>query len=153
MQPRDDIPLPGLFQIAHEAVNCELFGQLAAAGHHELRPTHACVFGTITSEGDRLTALADRAGMTKQAVGEVVSELEKLAYVERVPDPSDGRAKIIRLSERGLAAWELGYGAIADVQARWEEQYGRERVRDMVALLAELTADARAGGLDRSAAA
>src|SRR3954465_10590325 len=99
-------PLPGLLAIAHETVRDEVFARLNEAGYPELRPTHACVFGTIGPAGDRLTSLADRAGMTKQAVGEVASELEGIGYVERVPDPSDGRAKIIQLTEEGRAAYK-----------------------------------------------
>jgi DNA-binding MarR family transcriptional regulator len=145
MQPAREIPLPGLFAIAQEAINTELFGRLHAAGYPELRPTHACVFGTIGREGDRLTSLAERAGMTKQAVGEVVSELEEIGYVERVPDPSDGRAKTITLTGRGLAVWEMGYDAIGSVQERWGEKFGRKRVREMIELLIEIADDANAG--------
>src|SRR3954470_505974 len=124
MQPASEIPVHGLFSIVHELVDDELFARLREGGYSELRPAHACVFGTIRPEGNRLTELAERADMTKQAVGEVVSELEGIGYVERVPDPSDGRAKIIKLTERGLAAWELGWGIVLGVQQRWEKRYG-----------------------------
>ena len=142
MQARNDIPLPGLFQIAADLVRDELFLRLKEMGYPELRPTHGCVFSTISRGGDRLTVLAERADMTKQAVGEVVSELEGIGYVERVPDPSDGRAKIIQLTERGEGAWEHGFEVIAELGRRWEERYGEDRVRDMVALLSEIAADA-----------
>jgi DNA-binding MarR family transcriptional regulator len=143
MQEREDIPLPGLFQIAADLVRDELYRRLREAGYPELRPTHGCVFSTISRGGDRLTVLAERADMTKQAVGEVVSELEEIGYVERVPDASDGRAKIIQLSERGQAAWAHGRQVIADFQRELGERYGEERVRDMVALLSEIAADTR----------
>jgi DNA-binding MarR family transcriptional regulator len=147
MQRASDIPLPGLLQLSHDLVQDELFSRLRGAGHPELRPTHACVFGNITAEGDRLTVLAERADMTKQAVGEVVSELEAIGYVERVPDPSDGRAKIIRLTERGLAAWKVGWGAIDGVRRRWEKRYGKRRVAEMIALLGEIVDDEQAAEL------
>ena len=143
MQERDNIPLPGLFQIAADLVRDELFTRLREAGYPELRPTHGCVFSTISQGGDRLTALAERADMTKQAVGEVVSELEEMGYVERVPDPSDGRAKIIQLTDRGAGAWQAGWGVIADLRSQWAERYGEERVTEMVALLSDIAADAR----------
>lgn len=155
MQPAHEIPIHGLFSITHEAVDEELFARLRAAGYTELRPTHACVFGTIAPEGNRLTALAERAGMTKQAVGEVVSELQQIGYVERVADPSDGRAKIIKLTERGLAAWKHGYSILDEIRERWEQRYGAERVRAMVALVQEIVDDtnaAAAGGEQRTAA-
>ena len=147
--------MPGLFAIAHQALDEELFARLHEAGYPELRPTHGCVFGTIGPDGDRLTSLAERAGMTKQAVGEVVSELESLGYAERVPDPSDGRAKIIQLTERGRAAYQFGMEVMGDIRARWAERFGQERVDDMLAMLAEVADEANAAreGAPRSAAA
>jgi DNA-binding MarR family transcriptional regulator len=66
--------------------------------------------------------------MTKQSVGEVVSDLEQRGYVERVPDPSDGRAKIIRLTDRGQEAMALGREIIEEIERDWAERYGAERV-------------------------
>ena len=144
MQPARQIPLPGLLSIAQEAVEAEVFARLNESGYPELRPAHACVFGTIGPDGDRLTSLADRAGMTKQAVGEVVSELERLGYVKRVPDPRDRRAKTIRLTERGLEAWVFGHALIAEIQERWSKRYGKQRVDDLMELLVEIVDDAAA---------
>ena len=152
MQPAANIPIHGLFAILHEIVDEELFARLHEAGYTELRPAHACVFGTIGPDGDRLTSLAERADMTKQAVGEAVSELERIGYVERVPDPSDGRAKIIRLTERGHAAWKLGYRVLDDVKERWEQRHGNERVRALIGLVAEIIDAERQPGEVRPAA-
>jgi DNA-binding MarR family transcriptional regulator len=146
MPPARHVPLPGLFSICQNLVEDELFARLAAAGYPDVRPAHGCVFGTIGDGGDRLTALAERAHMTKQAVGEMVSELESLGYVERVPDPSDGRAKIVKLTERGERAHALGYAIFDEIQQRWEKQYGAERVREALDLLRELVGDADAAG-------
>src|SRR3954447_12517669 len=113
-----EIPLPGLLQLTHDVFEREMYPRVNAAGYGDLRPGHGCVFGTISRGGDRLTVLAERANLTKQAVGEVVSELERAGYVERVPDSSDGRAKIIRLTKRGEAAWTLGHSYLDDVRER-----------------------------------
>ena len=154
MQPERHVPLPGLFSICQNLVEDELFARLADAGYPEVRPVHGCVFGTIGDGGDRLTALAERARMTKQSVGEVVSELEQLGYVERVADPSDGRAKIIKLTDRGQGAYELGYAIFDEIEKRWEKRYGAERVRDALAMLRDVVDEAdqtgylhRLGGL------
>jgi DNA-binding MarR family transcriptional regulator len=136
-----EIPLPGLLQLTHDLFERELYPRLNTAGFGDLRPGHGCVFGTITPEGERLTVLAERANLTKQAVGEVVSELERAGYVERVPDPSDGRAKIIRLTKRGTAAWEFGWSILNDVRERWEQRYGKERVATAVELLSEIVSN------------
>jgi DNA-binding MarR family transcriptional regulator len=78
--------------------------------------------------------------MTKQAVGEAVSDLERLGYAERVADPSDGRAKIIRLTDEGGAAQRAGFAIIADLEAEWVERFGAERVEQMRSLLIDITA-------------
>ena len=73
---------------------------VVAAGH-PVRTAHAAVFGNIDSEGTRLTTLADRAAMTAQAMGELVDDLVAKGYLTRVADPSDRRAKLITLTDRG----------------------------------------------------
>ena len=75
---------------------------LQARGHTELLPSHQVVFASLGRSGARLTALAHQAGMTKQAMGQIVDDLEQLGYVERTPDPADGRAKIVRFTPAGL---------------------------------------------------
>ena len=149
MQERDrEIPIPGLLQLTHDVFERELYPALAAAGYGDLRPGHGCVFGTITPEGARLTVLAERAQLTKQAVGEVVSELESHGYAERVQDPSDGRAKIIRLTDRGQDAYKLGYSVMAEIQRRWEKRFGAERVRAMLELMREIVDEENAAARD-----
>ena len=77
-------------------------GTLQARGHTELLPSHQVVFASLGRSGARLTVLAQHAGMTKQAMGQIVDDLEHLGYVERIPDPADGRAKIVRFTAAGL---------------------------------------------------
>ena len=99
------------------------------------------MFGNIDPDGSRLTDLAERARMTKQSVGEVASDLEQRGYVERVPDPSDGRAKIIRLTERGHEAQAIGRGLIDDIERDWAERFGDERVAALRDALEAITAE------------
>ena len=113
----------------------ELTARMLEAGFSDVRGAHGCVFGNIDPNGMRLTELADRAAMTKQAVGEAVSDLEGLGYAERVADPSDGRAKIIRLTDRGRAAQVAGFAVIADIEEEWVQRFGASHVADMRALL------------------
>ena len=75
---------------------------LRGRGHTRLQPSHQVVFASLGRTGTRLTDLAQRAGMTKQAMGQIVDDLERLGYVERTPDPADGRAKIVRFTAAGL---------------------------------------------------
>ena len=79
--------------------------------------------------------------MAKQSVGEVASDLEKRGYVERVPDPSDGRAKIIRLTERGCDAQAVGRGLIDDIERDWAERFGEERIASLREALEAIAAE------------
>ncbi len=121
-------PMIRLLDVAFDAFASELERRVAETAFSDIRITHGCVFGNIDPDGSRLTELAERARMTKQSVGEVASELEQRGYIERVPDPTDGRAKIIRLTERGREAQALGLGIIDEIERDWGERYGAERV-------------------------
>jgi DNA-binding MarR family transcriptional regulator len=136
----DWAPLPALFDdLAHHGF-VEFRARLAESGHPTIRQGHGCVFRFIDEEGSRLTDLADRSGLTKQAIGEVVGDLERLGYVERAPDPQDGRAKVIRLTELGADAQQTGRAVFADMEREWAERYGAERIAAMRELLEEIAA-------------
>jgi DNA-binding MarR family transcriptional regulator len=134
-------PLIRLLDNAFDAFAEEMTRRVAETPYSDVRITHGCVFGNIQPEGSRLTYLAERANMTKQSVGEVTTELERLGYVERVPDPNDGRAKIIRLTERGRAAQSLGLGIIEQIEQDWAERYGVDRVAALRDALEAITAE------------
>jgi DNA-binding MarR family transcriptional regulator len=118
-----------------------LAARVAETEFSDIRVSHGCVFGNIDPEGSRLTELAERARMTKQSVGEVTTDLEQRGYVERVPDPADGRAKIIRLTERGHVAQAVGFDLIADIEREWGERIGEERVAVLREALELVTAE------------
>lgn len=103
-----------------------------------LKPKHSAVFAQIETEGSRLTELARRAGMTPQAMGELVDELEKLGYVARQPDPKDRRAKLIVLTSNGWAAVEAGKQTIVGLESRIDEVLGPEGHRTLRRLLARV---------------
>ena len=136
-------PLPALLQDVENLAFAEFRRRLTEAGHSVVRPGHGCVFRFVNEGGSRLTDLAETAGLTKQAVGEVVADLERLGYVERAADPEDGRAKVIRLTDLGADAQRAGLAIFAEMEREWEERYGAERVAGMRELLEEMAA---AGG-------
>src|SRR5436305_12397169 len=76
---------------------------LAEAGFDDIRPAHTAVFQHIEAAGSRLTDLAERAQIAKQSMGYLVDYLERRGYLERRPDPSDRRAAIVCLTDRGWA--------------------------------------------------
>jgi DNA-binding MarR family transcriptional regulator len=133
--------LPALLTEVKVALIDKLRARIAEAGHPEIREGHGCVFGFIDlEEGSRLTDLAASAGLTKQAVGEAVTELERLGYVTRVPDPQDGRAKIIKLTDRGLDAVIKGRRIFAEIEREWAAQIGPELVASMREAAAKIAA-------------
>jgi DNA-binding MarR family transcriptional regulator len=124
MPPR---ALPALLTEVKNAVLRRFFVRLRESGFDDVREGHGCVFGFIdTDGGSRLTDLAERSGLTKQAVGEAATELERLGYLERVPDPRDRRAKIIKLTPRGLDAVVTGRRLFAEIEREWADEFGDE---------------------------
>jgi DNA-binding MarR family transcriptional regulator len=134
------LPLHGLLEFAYNAVIEEFRGELERSEFSDIRLVHGCVFRYMKEEGLRLTDIAERGNMTKQSAGEVVDDLVALGYVERVPDPDDRRAKIVRLTERGEAAQSYGFRLLAEIEQRWGERYGAERIADLRATLEEIAA-------------
>jgi DNA-binding MarR family transcriptional regulator len=130
-----------LLSVAFDDFCEQLEQRLADTPYSDIRISHGCVFGNIDPDGTRLTELAERARMTKQSVGEVTSDLEQRGYVERVPDPSDGRAKIIRLTERGRAAQALGIGLIDEIEQEWAERFGADHVAALREALEAVTGE------------
>ena len=110
----------------------------AAAGFGDVRPAYEPVFRFLAPEGNRVTHLAARAGMSKQAMGYLVDYLVQHGYLERVPDPTDRRAQVVRRTERG---WEVNRTArrvVEQVQAEWAHELGEERMSQLLDRLREL---------------
>lgn len=92
-----------------------------ARGHVDARPALLAVAAHIAPEGSRVTELAERAQLTKATIVRTVDELERLGYVERVPDPDDGRAKRVRMTPRAHAVQEDARAIIAEIREHWAE--------------------------------
>lgn len=101
----------------------EITERLEAAGFTDVPPSYHPVFETIDPEGTRLTVLAARSGLTHQSIGEVVADLERRGYLERVADPSDGRARLIRLTDSGRALVTAAVREIAAIEDRWRRRW------------------------------
>jgi DNA-binding MarR family transcriptional regulator len=113
--------------------------RLAAAGHPEIRSPHFPIFEYIDHDiGSRITYLAKHANITVQAMGELVDYLAAHGYVERVPDPTDGRAKLVRLTERGFQMYALAGGQVVTLEGIWTGYLGEQNMRQLKRLLAEL---------------
>jgi DNA-binding MarR family transcriptional regulator len=104
------------------------------------KPKHSAVFAQIDPAGSRLTTLAARANMTPQAMGELVDELAAMGYVERRPDPTDGRAKLIVLTQRGRDCVAAAHVTIAGIEEQVAAAIGEDGRRELRRLLQELLA-------------
>ncbi len=146
--PQPARSLPALFAEIRSAAGAKLLQRLAAAGHPQMREGYSCVFGFIdTDDGSRLTELADRSGLTKQAVGEVVVELERIGYVTRCPDPADRRAKVITLTAHGRDGCAAARRLAAEIEGEWAERLGEDlvaRLREAAERVAEIECPGRA---------
>ena len=131
-------PLPRLLGLLMGTISERLMAHLAAAGFDDQRPAHNAVFANIPPEGIRLTELAERAGMSKQAMSELVSDLEARGYLERHPDPADGRAKLIQFSDRGWAAVAAALDAFTLIERELAEKVGSRRMQELRETLSRL---------------
>lgn len=110
---------------------------VVAAGH-TISPAQARVFARIDHGGSRLTRLAAAAQVTKQTAGFLVGELERHGYVERVPDPDDGRARLVRITPRGYEVIAVAEPVQRAVEAEWRRHLGTRRMAQLEALLTDL---------------
>jgi DNA-binding MarR family transcriptional regulator len=110
----------------------------ASAGLADIRPVHATLFARLPEEGCRITELAERLGTTKQAVGYLVAYLEEHGYLERIPDPRDGRAQIVRRTDRGWLVNQTARRMVEQVQADWAERIGADKMEALMELLRDL---------------
>lgn len=128
---RDAATLQLLFKAARLANEHALSRAADGPGGPRIRPAHTALFPHIDFDGIRLTDLAAKLGVTKQAVGQLVNDLVDLKMVERVTDPADSRAKLIRFSRQGHAALLHGLGVLGEMQESLSNAVGARR---MVAL-------------------
>lgn len=114
--------------------------ELARRGFGDLRPALLTVGQHLRSDGSRVTELAEQALLTKATVVHTVDELERLHYIRRIPDPADGRAKLVVPTERAVAAERAARDAIAQVRNAWAQLLGENEMQRLEASLRHLRA-------------
>jgi len=127
-----------LLFLPYRAMETRVFDELTAAGFDDITPAQARIFQRIAPEGSRLTDLAAQAGITKQSAGFLVDQLERTGYVERVPDPADRRATLVRVAERGALSVEASRRIVARVEAEWTAHLGQRRMAQLREVLTDL---------------
>lgn len=143
-KPSDPSELRNLAALFREPVrvgNALLHRRFAERGHPEIRPPHGNVMQFLDDDGTRVSVLAERAQMTKQSMAELVLHLERLGYVERIPDPADRRAKLVCATERGTELYAIARDVVAEIETDWSRRLGRAKMRRLRELLQELNAE------------
>jgi DNA-binding MarR family transcriptional regulator len=127
-----------LLEHAVQRIRAELYA-LSDASYPGLRTRHYRLLSMVPPEGERLSRMATTSGLTKQALAQTLEPLQAGGYVEVVPDPADGRARLVRLTGRGRAVDDDARRRIAAVEREWAGRVGEERYAVTRAVLADLT--------------
>lgn len=120
-----------LLFLPYRAMEQRVMAAVAAAGFDDVTLAQARVFQRIAPGGSRLTDLAEQAQITKQSAGFLVDALQERGYVERVPDPSDRRARLVRIAPRGEQVLPVAAAAVAEVEAEWTAHLGPAAMDDL----------------------
>jgi DNA-binding MarR family transcriptional regulator len=140
--PTDELNIGLLLFIPYRALETRVFQALAEKGFDDFTPAQARVMQRIGPHGTRLTELAEAAQVTKQTAGFLVDQLERTGYVRRTADPTDARARLVRIAERGAAAQPIADAAIAEIEDEWRTHLGERRwsqLRDALTRLRSIT--------------
>ena len=134
---RGVVDLATLMFVSYRAMDERVVAAMRAAGY-DVTAAQARLAQRIDEQGLRLTDLAERAQVTKQTASQLVAALEQQGLVERVPDPDDGRARLIRFTERGTAAAEEALQVVLGVEQEWTEHLGPRLTGQLRAALTKL---------------
>ncbi len=134
----DELNLGLLLFIPYRAMENRIFAALARAGFDDFTLAQARMMQRIGPDGTRLTDLAESAQVTKQTASHLVDQLERTGYVRRTPDPTDARARLVRLADRGTAAQPVAAAVVAEVEAEWRAHLGDRRWGQLRAALTDL---------------
>jgi DNA-binding MarR family transcriptional regulator len=123
--------VPALVQLVAASETRYVTAAFAAAGLDDLRPAQSVVLVPLATGGLHASDLADRLAVSRQAVAQAVAALERHDYVSRLPDPADARAQIIELTPRGRRVLDVMRSTTIDLEKRWEETLGRQRLSEL----------------------
>jgi len=124
-----------LLRVPAQAIHRRIISELNAGGFEELRVPHMAVLQFPGPDGVRPGVLAERAGMSKQAMNQLLRSLERLGYLARSDAPDEGRARIVRLTKRGRAAYAKIHEILRDVEREWSAELGPRRFTQLKELL------------------
>ena len=129
-----------LLRIVWDRLRAELHEHLRQEGFDDLRPAHSPLVRYPPIDGLRPSELAETLRLSRQSINDLLREMEAMGYLELHADPADGRARIIRYTDRGWRLFETSSRISGEVGERWAAKIGRRRYDSMVAALNEIAA-------------
>ncbi len=130
-----DMLIGALLRVPAQAIHRRLISELNAAGFEELRLPHIAVLQFPGPDGVRPGTLAERAGISKQAMNQLLGSLEDLGYIVRSKAPNGGRARIVHFTKRGRAAYAKIHDILRDIEREWSAELGPQRFAQLKELL------------------
>lgn len=124
-----------LLRVPAEAIHRRIIRELNTAGFDDLIAPHMAIFRYPGPDGMRPGVLAERAGMSKQAMNRLLGSLEDLGYLERADAPDEGRARIVRFTRRGHAAYAKAVEVLGDIEREWRAELGARDFAQLKELL------------------
>ncbi|MGH9298375.1 MAG: MarR family winged helix-turn-helix transcriptional regulator [Acidimicrobiales bacterium] len=139
--PAGELPryVGAMLRVVWQWVRNEIYAGVVAAGYDDLNAAHVALWRYPGLDGLRPSQLADHVGITKQSVNDLLGHMERQGYLRRVPDPADGRARVIRLTSKGWRLAETIYGGARAAQLRIAEILGPRRYAQLHSSLELLT--------------
>lgn len=141
LHPEWQPTVPALVNLVAASGAPRLRAAFAAAGLDGIRPAQAVALVPLAAGGLHASDLADRLQVSRQAVAQAITALERNGYVARAPDPLDARARIIELTPRGRQALRVMRSNAVGLEQRWEQVLGRRRLAELRETLQMLLAD------------
>ena len=133
-----DLLIGALLRVPAQAIHRRIIADLNAAGFEELRLPHMAVLQYPGPEGARPGELAERAGMSKQAMNQLLKSLEALGYLARSDAPDGGRARHVHLSRRGRDAYAKVHDILREIEKAWRAELGAREFAELKRLLARV---------------
>ena len=130
-----DMLIGALLRVPAQAIQRRLITELNASGFDDLRLPHMAVLQFPGPDGVRPSVLAERAGMSKQAMNQLLKSLEALGYLVRSDAPNEGRARLVRFTKRGRAVYAKMVDILHDIERDWSVELGARRFMELKALL------------------
>jgi DNA-binding MarR family transcriptional regulator len=131
----EDMLIGALLRVPAQAIQRRIIRELNASGFKGLRMPHMAVLQFPGPGGVRPGTLAERAGMSKQAINQLLRSLENLGYIVRSDVPDEGRARMIRFTKRGHAAYAKIYDILRQIEREWRAELGPKRFAQLKELL------------------